>query len=187
MICDSTPGRINIKDVKANIDTNKEAVIFKRYPGQTAEEIAFYAPKPLSDIKPEVAMIIAGTNDLSKAVYTNGGTINENEVVKNIRAIAEAARDSGAQKIYISGVLVRWGHQYKNAIARVNNLLETMCRDENFIFMDQGDITANHISGDGIHPNFHGTTILKFNLLSAFDTFNPYISNFQTEYEKALF
>ena len=131
-------------------------------------------------------MIIAGTNDLTKAVYTTG-VVDEYEVVKHVRAIGDAARIRGAKKIHVSGILVRWGHQYKNAINRVNNLLQAMCSEQNFYYMDQGDITTDHISGDGIHPNFHGTTILKHNILSVFNSFNPYLSNFEGDYEKAMF
>ena len=40
--------------------------------------------------------------------------------------------------------------------------------------MDQSDITSAHICMDGVHLNFYGQTILKYNILSVFNTFNPY-------------
>ena len=83
--------------------------------------------------------------------------------------------------------MTRWGHQYKNAINRVNNLIQRTCNDENFLYMDQDDITGAHVAGDGIHPNFYGSTILKFNILSVFRSFNPYLTNFDDDYERALF
>ena len=186
IIADSTPGRININQIKNNINLAEENVIFKRYQGQTADEISYYAPKPLNDTKPEQVVVIAGTNDMSKAVYT-GETIDEYKIVENVRKIGVAARDCGAKRIHISSVLVRRGHEYRNAIVRINNLLRTMCNEERFIFMDQSDITSAHISGDGIHPNFNGSTILKHNILSVFSTFNPYVCDFGAEYERALF
>ena len=151
IIADSTPGRININQIKNNINLAEENVIFKRYQGQTADEISYYAPKPLNDTKPEQVVVIAGTNDMSKAVYT-GETIDEYKIVENVRKIGVAARGCGAKRIHISSVLVRRGHEYRNAIVRINNLLRTMCNEERFIFMDQSDITSAHISGDGIHP-----------------------------------
>ena len=186
IICDSTPSRININQIKENIDLSEEEVIFKRFPGQTADEIGYYAPKPLRDVKPDQVVVIAGTNDMNRAVYS-GKAINEYEIVESLKKIGHAARDSGATRIHISGVLVRWGQQYKNGLVRINNLLKEMCREEKFIFMDQEDITSAHIAGDGIHPNFHGSTILKHNILSVFETYNPYLCNFITEYENALF
>ena len=186
VIADSTPKRIHISQVKENIDLTQEEIIFKRFPGQTAEEIAYYAPKPLADAKPEQVIIIAGTNDLTKALY-NGGVIDEYEIVENIMRIGRAARESGTKQIHISGILVRKGYHYRNGISRVNNLLETRCNDEHFIFMDQSDITGDHISSDGIHPNFYGSTLLKMNILSTFFTFNPFLSDFIEEYDTALF
>ena len=168
-----------------NIDQAEESVLFKRFPGQTAEEISCYAPKPLSDIKPQQVVVIAGTNDLTRAVYERGH-INEYDIVENIIKIGRSARDYGAQKIHISSIHVRQGQQYRNAIVRVNNLLSTRCVEENFFFMDQSDITIAHISFDGIHPNFYGTTILKMNILSVFSTFNPYLCTFDSDYDRAL-
>ena len=170
----------------ANINKSEEDVIFKRFHGATSEEIAFYAHKPLSDTKAEKVIVIAGTNDLTNAVYQHRGYVNELEITKNILKIGRAAKDHGAQKIFISGVMVRWGHQYRNAITRVNNFLQSRCSDEGFLFMDQGDITTAHISGDGIHLNYHGTTVLKMNLLLTFNSFNPYICTFDEEYDNAI-
>ena len=168
-----------------NIDSTKETVLFKRFPGQSAEEISCYAPKPLTDIKPQQVVVIAGTNDLTRAVYDQGH-INENEIGENILKIGRSARQHGAQKVHISSILERQGQQYRNGIVRVNNLLSARCAEENFIFMDQSQITIAHISSDGIHPNFFGTTILKMNILSVFSSFNPYLCTFHDDYEKAL-
>ena len=53
--------------------------------------------------------------------------------------------------------------------------------------MDQSEILSCHISMDGIHPNFYGSTILKMNILSCFYTFNPYFTDFDYDYERAIF
>ena len=145
-----------------------------------------YASKPLSDIKPQQVVIIAGTNDMTRDVYQDNGHINEYEIVKNIIQIGRTAREHGVQKVHVSGVLVRQGQQFRNGIVRVNNLLRERCLEENFNFIDQGDITIAHISFDGIHPNFFGSTILKRNILSLFKSFNPYLCTFGGDYEKAM-
>ena len=114
-------------------------------------------------------------------------TVNEYLVVDNLMKIAKKARDAGAEKVYISEILVRHGYHFKNGVKRVNNLLHTTCQAEGFVYMDQSDITSDHISTDGVHPNFHGSTILKMNILSCFRTFNPFICDFVEEYDRALF
>ena len=186
ILADSTPSKININQIKNNIDRNEEAVIFKRFPGHTADEIGHYVTKPLTDNRPEQVIVIAGTNDLSRDVYA-GNTLTEYDIVERILSIARSARSTGAKKIYVSGILVRHGFHYRNIVIRVNRLLEERCREEQFIYMDQSNITSNHISKDGIHPNFYGQTILKRNILECFNTFNPYLSDFDHDYERSLF
>ena len=53
------------------------------------------------------------------------------------------------------------------------------------IFMDQSAITLAHIDSDGIHLNFHGNAILKFNLLSLFSTFDPNCMNCRNDFDEA--
>ena len=142
--------------------------------------------KPLNDNRPDQVIVIAGTNDLSREVYT-GYTLTEYDIVERILTIARCARSTGARKFYVSGILVRHGFHYQNIVIRVNRLLEERCREEQFIYMDQSDISSRHISIDGIHPNFFGQTILKRNILECFNTFNPYFSDFDHDYERSLF
>ena len=161
------------------------SLFIKRYPGHTAEEIAFYAPKPLDDIKPDQVIVIAGTNDLSRAFYEKG-VIDEYEVVDNILEVARSARNHGVGNVYVSSILARRGYEYREIVPKVNNLLYMACLAEQFKFMDQGEITLAHLDNDGLHPNFYGSTILKRNILSVFRTFSGGSMNFRKELEQAL-
>ena len=183
---DSMSGRVKRNEIRQNIDTNQEDVVFKKYPGHTADEMAYYAAKPMQDVRPNRVIIIAGTNDISRDV-DRGRTVNEYEVVENVMKIARKAKEVGAESIYVSAVIVRHGFQYRNPVARVNKLLEATCSAEGCIFMDQSEISSSHISYDGVHLNFHGQTLLKMNILLCFHTFNPYFSDFEQDYDKALF
>ena len=60
-------------------------------------------------------------------------------------------------------------------------------RIEGFRFIDQSDISSNHIKMDGVHLNFYGQTLLKMNLLNCFHTFNPYLIDFEYDYDRSLF
>ena len=172
--------------IKRNIDTDEENVIFKRFPGHTADELRHYASKPLFDEKPSQVIVIAGTNDINRDVHP-GSTVNEHKVVEDLMGIARTAREAGAGKIFVSSVMVRHGYQYRNPVTRVNNLLQVRCSEEGFHYMDQSDITSAHISMDGVHLNFYGQTILKYNILSVFNTFNPYFTDFESDYDISLF
>ena len=114
------------------------------------------------------------------------GSVNEYEVVRSVLDIGRYARESGAKKIFISDILVRWGRKYDNIIIRVNNLLRRMCLEENFMYIDQSDITLDHISFDGIHPNFYGRNVLKMNIMLCFNSFNPYFTDFGYDYERSI-
>ena len=186
VITDSMAGRVNKKQINRNIDSNEEEVIFKRFPGHTADELSYYAHKPLRDEKPNQVIVIAGTNDIGKEVDL-GRTVNEHEVVENIMKIGRVARDTGADKVYVSSIMVRHGYQYKHVIKRVNNLLESACSEEGFWYLDQSDITSSHIGHDGVHLNFFGQTLLKMSILGCFSSFNPYFTDFEHDYDKSLF
>ena len=186
IISDSMSGRVHINQIKNNIDTDIEEVIFKRFPGHTADEISHYAAKPLKDNKPNRVIIVAGTNDIGRDVQP-GRSVNEFEIVENLMKTARLARDTGAQSVYVSAVIVRHGYQYKNPVARVNSLLEATCATEGFIYIDQSDISSSHIAKDGVHLNFYGQTLLKMSLLNCFHTFNPYFNDFEDDYDRSLF
>ena len=185
IVSDSMPTKINMSSIKSNINVREEGVIFKKFPGHTAEEISFYAPKPLSDHKPDRVVVIAGTNDLTRAMYEKS-KVNEYQVVESILKIGRAARDQGAKKIYLSSIVVRRGYYYREAVNRVNDLLYMACLAEDFLYLDHSMITMDHISSDGIHPNEFGAAILKFNILSVFDSFRSELIDFREEYERAV-
>ena len=171
--------------IKKNIGVKDREVVIKRFPGHTAEEMVCYAPKPLSDKKPDQVIIIAGTNDLTRSMYDTGN-VDEYEVVDNILKIGRAARDYGAQKIYVSGIMARRGYKYGETVRRVNDLLHMACVAEDFIYMSQDDIKLVHISSDGVHLNSHGTAILMFNVFSVFSSFNSDLIDFKEDYNYAI-
>ena len=129
MMCGGVKGNRLKKNIKGN-----EKIIFKRFPGHTAEEISFYAEKPVCDKKPECAIIVAGTNDLTRDVYEKE-SIDEFAVVENLMKIARTARNQGAKKIHVSSVMVRRGHRYREIVQKVNELLYMACVAEEFVFM----------------------------------------------------
>ena len=185
IITDSMSGGVKANCIKKNIKGKDDTIIFKRFPGHTAEEISCYAPKPLSDGKPDNVIIVAGTNDITRASYDKD-CIDEFEVVGNLMKIARIAQEHGAKKIHVSSIMVRRGYRYSEAVKKINDLLYMACVAENFVFMDQADITMAHISSDGIHLNSHGTAILLYNILSVFNTFDGNFIDFRKDYEYAM-
>ena len=85
----------------ANINKSEEDVIFKRFHGATSEEIAFYAHKPLSDTKAEKVIVIAGTNDLTNAVYQNRGYVNQLEITEHLTDWSSGKRSWCAENFHL--------------------------------------------------------------------------------------
>ena len=185
IITDSMAGGIKMSNIKSNIVVRDREFIIKRFPGHTAEEMACYAPKPLSDKKPDQVILVAGTNDLTRSMY-DSGNVDEYEVVNSILMIGRAARNYGAQKIHISGIMARRGYKYGEAVRRVNDLLHMACVAEDFLYMCQDDIKSVHLSADGVHLNSYGTAVLMFNIFSVFDSFNCDLMDFKDDYNYAL-
>ena len=82
----------------------------------------------------------------------------------------------------MSSILPRRGYKFRGVVEKVNELLYMVCIAEEFLFMDHVDFTLAHIDTDGIHPNHYGSAILKYNILSVFDTFNPIFMDFKEDY-----
>jgi lysophospholipase L1-like esterase len=129
-------------------------------------------------------IIVAGTNDISNGFREN--LVNEYDIVNNILNIARKAKIVGTRKIFVSSILPRFGQRYHNVITRINNLLESTCREEGFNFLNHSEVTSKHICMDGIHPNVYGNLILRMNILECFNSFNPYLCSFYSSYENAL-
>ena len=185
VITDSMTGGVKANRMKQNIGEKDETIIFKRFPGGTAEEIAFYAQKPLGDMKPDRVVIVAGTNDLTRSKYSKDD-FDEFEVVESVMKIGRMAREQGAKKIHVSGIIVRRGYKFQQMITKVNDLLYMACVAEDFIFMDQDNIKLVHVSSDGTHLNAHGTTILFFNILSVFNSFDRNSMDFKEDFNYAV-
>ena len=52
--------------------------------------------------------------------------------------------------------------------------------------MDQDNIKLVHVSSDGTHLNAHGTTILFFNILSVFNSFDSNSMDFKEDFNYAM-
>ena len=47
----------------------------------------------------------------------------------------------------------------------MNNILQQLCRTHGFVFVDNGNITVDHLQRDGIHLTEEGSVILANNYL----------------------
>ena len=185
ILSDSMIGNISTKLISEDIDGNYEKVIVKKYPGQTAQEIFSYSDYQFSTCKPDQVIIIAGSNDVSNGHRTR--SLDEVEVATNIINIGRRAVKHGAKRIVISGLVIRkWNSNINQVIGSINRLVQDMCKEEGFYFIDQTDIERQHLWKDGLHLNQNGSYIFRMNIMKFFNTFNPYLCSFGDHYENAL-
>ena len=177
-------GRINNRALNANIDTNAEKAVIKKFPGATAKELAHYSVHALSELRPFRAVIVAGTNDLNR--HNNKEFVDPVQVVRSIITIGLNAKGLGVKEIVICGITVRQGPRYRKLIPRLNMLLQAECLRENFLFVDMDGISYRHLADDGLHLNHYGSAIMKMNILKVFNTFNPFFNDFIDLYDKAI-
>ena len=96
----------------------------------------------------------------------------------SVGKMGEEGKKAGCSSIHVSSILPRWDMQYGRTISRINAMLQQMCWSEGYEYLDHGEVSLDHICGDGLHPNSKGTAILKMNILSCFERFNPYLTDF---------
>ena len=132
---------------------------------------------------PSKLIIFAGCNDISRAEKDNR---DEYDVVNSVMEMAMKGKKNGCKERFVSSILTRREQRHRVTINRVNAMLERVCKGEGVNFLDHHDVNVDHICGHGLHPNMNGTTVLKMNILSCFDGFNPYLTSFYPDYEYAF-
>ena len=114
----------------------------------------------MKEDKPDVCIVLAGTNDLP-------GKAPILDIANDIMEAGITCRNLGATKVIISSVLPRKDREnYNRKGQALNKLLKDLCHLHNFIFMDNDNIfLTHHISFDGLHLNKDGSDQLRSNLL----------------------
>ena len=127
-----------------------------RFHGKKARHLKHYIPVHMDEDKADTCVIIAGGNDLS----------DKTPILKIANELMEAAltcKRHGAQNIVISSVLPRSTCEQKRV--ELNKILMDLCDIHNFVFMDNWNMSLQHVSYDGVHLNRRGDKQLLFNLL----------------------
>ena len=184
ILSDSMCNRINRKQLIKNLNENEENVVIKKFPGANSADISHYATHHLNKVRPHRFIAVCGTNDLPEHW---GEKLSEWEIASQIAKIGQVARQYGVNEIYLSSIINRQGVFYAQKLKKVNSILETMCMQQGFNFLNHSDIHAfYHLDQGGLHLNVFGTCILKMNILKCFNTFNPYFNTFLRTYERAF-
>ncbi len=140
--------------------------------GQTTSQMLLRFRPDVIDLKPEVVVILAGTNDLAG----NTGYTSEETIIGNIKSMAELAHTNGI-KVVISSILPaieylwRPGLEPAPKIISINTALKAYTQENNFIYLDYFSAMADDKGGlkvpdyttanDLVHPNLAGYLVME--------------------------
>ena len=138
--------------------------------GQTTPQMLIRFKPDVVDLKPEIVVILAGTNDIAG----NTGPSNAKMITDNIFSMAEIAK-AYQMKVVLSSILpvyeYDWAREIKDppsTIQAVNDALKQYARDQGLIYLDYFSSMVDERQGlnsdytsDGVHPNESGYILMS--------------------------
>ena len=138
--------------------------------GQTTPQMLIRFKPDVVDLKPEIVVILAGTNDIAG----NTGPSNAKMITDNIFSMAEIAK-AYQMKVVLSSILpvyeYDWAREIKDppsTIQAVNDALNQYASDHGLIYLDYFSSMSDERQGlnsdytsDGVHPNESGYILMS--------------------------
>ncbi len=137
----------------------RDQVVDRGISEQTTAQMLVRFRQDVIDLKPRAVHVMGGTND----IFGNPGPVSVDEVVSNIRSMAELARAHGIRVIIGSVLPASKDGAPVSAVDEINRRLALLARSEGYAFVDyyraldkgDGSMATIH-SGDGVHPTEAG-------------------------------
>ncbi len=138
--------------------------------GQTTPQMLIRFKPDVVDLKPEIVVVLAGTNDIAG----NTGPSNAKMITDNIFSMAEIAK-AYKMKVVLSSILpvyeYDWAREIKDppsTIQAVNDALKQYASDHGLIYLDYFSSMVDERQGlnsdytsDGVHPNESGYILMS--------------------------
>ena len=138
--------------------------------GQTTPQMLIRFKPDVVDLKPEIVVVLAGTNDIAG----NTGPSNAKMITDNIFSMAEIAK-AYQMKVVLSSILpvyeYDWAREIKDppsTIQAVNYALKQYASDQRLIYLDYFSSMVDERQGlnsdytsDGVHPNESGYILMS--------------------------
>jgi acyl-CoA thioesterase-1 len=136
--------------------------------GQTTPQILLRFRQDVLALKPDMVVILAGTNDLAE----NTGPTTLAMIEDNLKSMAELARENGVRPI-LASVLPAAAYPWKpeiqpiEKILALNQWMKEYAGKEGIVYLDYYSSLVNdqhglrsEFSDDGVHPNAVGYSIM---------------------------
>jgi len=136
--------------------------------GQTTPQMLLRFRQDVINLKPEMVVILAGTNDIAG----NTGPATIDEIFGNLVSMMELAKANHI-KVVISSILPVFDYPWKKGvepvprIAELNERLKLYAKQQQIVYVDYYSVMKDErkglkesLSGDGVHPNIAGYKIM---------------------------
>ena len=157
--CTEIIGDSIIKDVRGyKINAaceNQEQIFVKSFSGATTDCMNSHAC-PTTKRNPKRNILHCGTNDLRSQT----SAVN---IAEEIIELAKAMKTEGSA-VFVSGLVAR-GDRSNAKVCEVNRFLTRRSQEEDLKFIDNSNITPDHVNRSLLHLNPEGTRLLANNFL----------------------
>ena len=137
------------------------AVSVMKHPGSTTDDMVDYV-RPVTRKTPDVIIMHAGTNDLTKGVNTIS------KVRKIVSAIQEVDSTRNIQ-LGFSSIVQRADKDYSKEIKNINTRLKSYCLGKGLIFDDNSNIDESCPNNSKLHLSKEDTQLLSQNILRSLE------------------
>jgi acyl-CoA thioesterase-1 len=136
--------------------------------GQTTPQILLRFRQDVIALKPEMVVILAGTNDIAE----NTGPTSLETIEDNLKSMVDLARKNGVRPILASvlpAAVYPWRPEIRpiEKILPLNQWMKECAATEGIGYLDYYSAMVNdqhglkaELTGDGVHPNEAGYTIM---------------------------
>ncbi len=137
--------------------------------GQTTPQMLLRFRQDVINLKPELVVILAGTNDIAG----NTGHATNEMIMDNIISMSELAKANGI-RIILCSILPAYDYPWNPGlkpylrIIEMNKLIKEYCTKNNIFFLDfysqmcdENNGMKKEFSEDGVHPNAAGYQVMN--------------------------
>lgn len=157
----------------------KHPVLSRGISGQTSPQMLLRFRQDVIALKPEVVIILAGTNDVAE----NTGPISNEQILDNIRSMCDLAEQNGIQVVLCSilpAESFRWRPEMRPAtrIMQLNSMIKELANSRGYPYVDyhkamggtRGELLPQY-TYDGVHPDAQGYLKMEDILLNVVPEF----------------
>ena len=138
---------------------------FKTFPGAGSKEILHYVNPILESGNYDSDVLDFGVNELLQKALGKSDKVEN--LIENIRKAAVKCMSQGVSKVFVSVIV----QNPESLLEEVNEKISFMCKNNNFIFVDNSNISSIHPFDDGLHLVESGRCILANNVIDRINNF----------------